>query len=191
MMNSRFYFSLIGSVLLSACSPASNAYNASNSTQPIVMQPQQMLAAHNKVRANYKLPPLSWSPQLANFAQQWATHLQQHTACQMQHRPHSGQNKTDYGENLFWASPVRWSDGHLELQHINPARVVTDWASESRYFNYRSNRCQPGQQCGHFTQLVWRDTKQVGCGVAVCADKSQVWVCSYNPAGNWQGERPY
>jgi len=44
--------------------------------------------------------------------------------------------------------------------------------------------------CGHYTQIVWRDTKQVGCGVAR-DNRREIWVCNYDPPGNWVGHRPY
>ena len=44
--------------------------------------------------------------------------------------------------------------------------------------------------CGHYTQVVWRKSLRVGCGMATCG-ATEVWVCNYDPAGNWDGERPY
>jgi pathogenesis-related protein 1 len=146
----------------------------------------QILSSHNRVRARFHLQPLSWSPSLARFSKQWANHLKRSNGCKMQHRSHS-----DFGENLFWASPYHWSDGTSEIQKVNSAFVVNEWAKEIRYYNYQANRCQPGQQCGHYTQIVWKDSRKVGCGFSICPDKSQVWVCSYDPPGNWQGQRPY
>ena len=37
---------------------------------------------------------------------------------------------------------------------------------------------------GHFTQVVWKDTRQLGCGVAMC-DGGEIWVCNYSPPGNF------
>ncbi|MDO9190699.1 MAG: CAP domain-containing protein [Sulfurimicrobium sp.] len=45
--------------------------------------------------------------------------------------------------------------------------------------------------CGHYTQLVWKKTTAVGCGMAVCGSRDQIWVCQYSPAGNWAGQKPY
>ncbi len=171
--------------------PTKAARRPTHSRQSVRINPRQIVAAHNKVRSRHKLPPLSWSPSLAKFSTQWANHLLQTKGCHMQHRPHSGRFKTDFGENLFWASPYRWTDGRSEIQNISSANVVHEWAKEVKFYDYQRNRCQRGQQCGHYTQMVWRNSRKVGCGLAVCADKSQVWVCSYNPPGNWQGERPY
>ena len=157
----------------------------------VQVNPAQIVSAHNRVRSKYRLQPLSWSPSLTKFSAQWANHLKRNNGCRMHHRPHEGRNKTDYGENLFWASPFRWSDGATNIQKISSSAVVQAWAKEVNYYNYSRNSCQRGQQCGHFTQVVWKDSRKVGCALAICPDKSQVWVCSYDPPGNWQGQKPY
>jgi pathogenesis-related protein 1 len=38
--------------------------------------------------------------------------------------------------------------------------------------------------------MVWRDTRQLGCGVSECGDKMIV-VCHYDPKGNYLGRKPY
>jgi uncharacterized protein YkwD len=131
----------------------------------------EMLAAHNAVRARVGIPPLAWSDRLAALSQDWADTLLARK--QFVHRPHSA-----YGENLFEISGAAAS----------PTRVVDAWASESKNYDYTSNRCNG--MCGHYTQIVWHDTKEVGCAVAR-GEGLEVWVCNYDPPGNWIGRRPY
>lgn len=157
--------------------------------EPATMQ--GMLASHNQVRASVGVPPLQWSGQMAAYAQQWAEHLAANNGCQMQHRSHANAAVLEAGENIYWASPVSWSDGRTEVQPITPSKVALDWASENVDYNYASNTCRPGAQCGHYTQMVWRTTSAVGCGMTMCGNKAQLWVCNYTPAGNWVGEKPY
>lgn len=156
---------------------------------------QSMLATHNQVRASVGLPVLRWSGQMAAYAQQWADYLSANNGCQMKHRSHAHANLLTVGENLYWASPttITWSDGRkeTEVQNITPVQVATDWAGERKDYSYASNSCRSGEQCGHYTQMVWRNTTEVGCGMTVCPDKGQLWVCNYNPPGNWIGQKPY
>lgn len=147
-----------------------------------------MLAAHNKWRAQVGVGKLTYSPELEVSAQAWADHLRDENHCRMQHSKPDGK----YGENLFWASAMNWSDGRRELVKVTPAQAVDSWGGEKRDYHYQTNSCKPGKMCGHYTQVVWKSSSKVGCAMAVCADsKEQVWVCQYQPAGNWVGQRPY
>lgn len=147
-----------------------------------------IVAAHNQWRADVGVKEkLVYSKELAASAQDWANKLQQDNRCQMEHS-----EAETYGENLFWASATQWSNGRLELQKVIPKQVVDSWGSEKAYYNYAKNSCKAGEMCGHYTQVVWRTTQKVGCAVAVCEDtQEQVWVCQYQPAGNWEGQKPY
>ncbi len=147
-----------------------------------------MVAAHNKWRAEVGVGALGYSTELEASAQVWADNLKQNNHCQMRHSKPDGK----YGENLYWASAIRWSDGRREVQQVTPAMVVDDWAGERHDYSYADNNCKPGKMCGHYTQVIWKATTKVGCAYAVCEDsKEQVWVCRYQPPGNWVGEKPY
>lgn len=147
-----------------------------------------IVAAHNKWRAQVGVGPLSYSPELAASAQAWAQELKQSNHCRMRHSSPQGQ----YGENLFWASAVIWSDGRRELSPVPSEKPVDSWGSEKRDYDDANNRCKPGKVCGHYTQLVWKASTRVGCAMAVCEDsQEQVWVCQYQPAGNVVGRKPY
>lgn len=149
------------------------------------------LDAHNRVRTKHALQPLKWSKKLATYSQQWADHLGTSQSCKMYHRSGS----PPFGENLYISSAVIWTQDNKEVSRernrVTIRDVVKVWTDEERWYNYKNNNCQPGQQCGHYTQIVWRETTEVGCAVKFCGDLSQNWVCSYNPPGNYEGKRPY
>ncbi len=152
------------------------------------IDPDAIVATHNKWRAQVGVGELSYSPELEVSAQAWADHLKKTNHCQMRHSVPEGR----YGENLYWASAVTWSDGRRELQQVSSAKPVDSWGSEIDDYNYADNSCKPGKMCGHYTQMVWRTSTKVGCAMAVCEDsQEQVWVCQYQPAGNWVGKKPY
>lgn len=48
-----------------------------------------------------------------------------------------------------------------------------------------------GKKVGHYTQMVWNYTREVGAGVAYCPGGGIVVVASYHPAGNIIGSVPY
>jgi pathogenesis-related protein 1 len=150
-----------------------------------------LVKTHNKIRQALGVNNLTWSSDLANYAQVWANHLATENECKMKHRPRSGQYTQRYGENIYWGSAVMWSNGLREVQKTTPEQVVTSWADEVKDYNYADNSCNAGTMCGHYTQVIWKSSKQVGCAVAICPDKGQIWVCNYNPPGNYVGEKPY
>lgn len=147
-----------------------------------------MVAAHNKWRAQVGVGELRYSPELAASAQAWADTLMRSNQCRMRHSSPAG----NYGENLYWASALVWSNGRRELKKVTADEPVDGWGSEKRDYDHARNACAPGKICGHYTQMVWRTSTKVGCAMAVCeSSQDQVWVCQYQPAGNWIGQKPY
>lgn len=158
-----------------------------------------MLEAHNEWRTAHQAGPLRWSDELARYAQAWAeTLVTRHPGLLL----HSGDGTGvrpearelgygGWGENLYWSSPIQWSDGRVEAKRdLAPKAVVDSWASEVEWYDFATGRCSapPNNGCGHFTQVVWKETTTVGCGRAFGADSAQVWACSYDPPGNYVGE---
>ncbi|OQW92036.1 MAG: hypothetical protein BWK79_15550 [Beggiatoa sp. IS2] len=134
-----------------------------------------MVAAHNVWRQKVSVPDLTWSDEAAKVAQGWADSLKEQ-GCDMKHNP----NRGPYGENIYWSSGFTPTSKD----------VVDAWGNEISDYNYATNSCASGKMCGHYTQVVWRDTQQVGCGKASCGNQ-QIWVCNYSPPGNYIGEKPY
>jgi uncharacterized protein YkwD len=124
--------------------------------------------AHNQRRAPHCAPPLAWSAKLAQLAQQWANSLRDQ-GCKF---AHSGGST---GENL--------AAGTIGL--LDPEAVVKMWYDEISQYRFPSGGFS--MQTGHFTQVVWRGTSQVGCGHSQCKGLD-IWVCEYDPPGNWEGQ---
>jgi pathogenesis-related protein 1 len=170
-------------------------------------------AAHNAIRAKVQtsmpLGPLVWSPVLADYAQQWATTLASSpsTCAAPQHRPGSDLVAHGYGENLatFGGAGFNNRDGSAAANVSTAMQAVDAWASEVMCWTYGTIRgteqCNAtcttnlhSDGCGHYTQIVWRKSTQVGCGVASCKIGSRtqdIWICNYAPEGNFVGQAPY
>jgi pathogenesis-related protein 1 len=160
----------------------------------IKIDKDKILQEHNKLRAKHFDSPLKYSKTLEESSKKWALHLAKEEGCKMVH------SHGEYGENLFWASAQiskskrsdekKW---HISrsAQKIDDKKPVQDWYSEIKFYNYKTMECKSGEMCGHYTQVVWKDSKEVGCAAYKCDDKSQIWVCQYKPAGNIVGHRPY
>ena len=144
-----------------------------------------MLDAHNAVRRDAlpvpdpALPELVWTAQLALDAARWANQ------CIMAHDPATGD--LEQGEN--WSA---WSAAY----DLTAQDVVDGWASEVADYHYQDNSCDA--VCGHYTQIVWRNTLELGCAVQTCPEGltnwdggRELWICRYAIPGNWYGEWPY
>ncbi len=167
---------------------AATAQGAAPASGPLsAAERKDALTAHAKWRSDVGVGPLDWSEKLATSAQDWAEHIRETRSCRIDESAHS--QRADIGENLAYYSPVRYSSGETRQQAIDATRVVNDWGREKRFYDHKTNSCSG--VCGHYTQVVWQDTRQVGCGRAVCQDQSQVWVCQYSPPGNYAGQKPY
>lgn len=140
---------------------------------------QKLLAEHNRVRFEAGVGPVTWAPDLAAYAQQWADHLAGNE-CRIKHRPAAGKGQGIYGENLFTGTAGYYDVGD----------GVRAWESEKQFFKGGVVTLANVQQVGHYTQLVWRGTTQVGCGKAECRGRI-ILVCNYSPPGNVVDEAPY
>jgi hypothetical protein len=143
-----------------------------------------MTDAHNAVRAataaSPPIPGLVWSEELADVAQAYATRIA--GTCELVH------SHGPYGENLALFGG----------RHADAAMVVNLWADEEKCWTFgpfmRGDECSADcDACGHYTQLVWRSTQLVGCGVADCPGSGQreIWVCNYDSPGNVIGRLAY
>ena len=138
-----------------------------------------MLEAHNILRAELSINKLEWSNSLAENALKCANILKIKCSNNLSHSPKK--YRKGYGENL--------------ALYINQTVIASDvvmyWATEKECFNFTTKKCTNNNfDCGHYTQIIWGNTTEVGCAVVQCEDK-QIWVCQYNPVGNWIGEKTY
>lgn len=152
-----------------------------NNTGLRLKEPKNMrgiVSRHNYWRSKVGVRPLKWSNRLSNLAQRWAGHLQRGN-CKVYHSSGKDLLGRLYGENIYWS---------IRLKNT-PESVVDEWAEEIQFFNPKTGGCKGGE-CGHYTQIIWKNTTKVGCAMVQCGEK-EIWVCAYSPAGNWVGQRPY
>lgn len=143
-----------------------------------------ILQAHNVAREARDIKPLSWSQSLAESAQAWADHLQTESCAWY----HSDTTTQGVGENIFYS----WSSDNTFRR--NAEEPVVWWLNKEQFYDHENNECDPGKVCGHYTQVVWEDTAQLGCGRVYCDGSGyvkEVWVCQYDPPGNVVGQKPY
>ncbi|WP_414619051.1 CAP domain-containing protein [Calothrix sp. CCY 0018] len=137
---------------------------------------QEILNAHNSYRSQVGVSPLTWSNTLASDAQEWANYLSSNRKFE-----HSRQRR-EQGENLWMGTSRRFSF----------TQMVGSWGNEKQHFVNGTfpNVSNTGNwaDVGHYTQMVWRNTTQVGCAVVDGGDGNARLVCRYSPSGNFTGQ---
>ncbi|KAK6621336.1 hypothetical protein RUM43_011642 [Polyplax serrata] len=158
------------------------------------------LAYHNECRRRHGVPPLVYSSevkmvsscvvdsptdgdfsnksvlfavlQLAKYAQEWAEELAR--LDRMEHR-----KNRKYGENLYCFKSTNCG------VVATASQACKSWYNEIKNYDFD---CEPRSlSTGHFTQMVWRTTRELGMGLAKSNSGLQLIVANYNPPGNYLG----
>jgi len=143
-------------------------------TDTSLTQSQLAVKRHNEIRAEvYSGFGLVWSDTVAASAQKHADYLGATNTFDHGNSP--------YGENLYA------SGGNATY-----VDAINSWHEEKADFNPQTKECYgEWYECGHYTQLIWQETTEVGCGKSSSSQWDSIIVCQYNPPGNYTGESPY
>jgi uncharacterized protein YkwD len=146
----------------------------------------KIVALHNRYRMEVGVPPVKWSDVVQKSSEAWALHLAEDEGLNM---VHAGPT-THYGENLS-GGPGVWStdkDANTALEF-----AVMSFGNERKHYkNVPVGVDSSFYKYGHYTQMVWKTTTEIGCAVAKRKDiPGYVVVCRYSPPGNMVGQKPY
>ncbi|WVZ84011.1 hypothetical protein U9M48_031095 [Paspalum notatum var. saurae] len=138
----------------------------------------ELLSVHNAARQAVGVAPLSWSAQIAGYAKAYAR--SRRGDCAPRRSP-----LFYFGENLVVGRGRRW----------NATALAAAWVAEGRWYDHATNSCAApsggADGCLRYTQVVWRNTTQLGCARVVCDSGDTLLVCDYFPPGNYGDGRPY
>lgn len=123
----------------------------------------------NVLRAKHNAPPLQYNTSLAKSSNEWAYYLSSITSL-----VHSS---GFIGENL----------GLIQFNSNSTINIINLWYNEKIKYDYSN----PGftYETGHFTQLIWKNTKSVGFGISLDVNTNYMYmVMQFYPPGNIQGD---
>lgn len=129
----------------------------------------EALESHNRYRKRHNSEPLKLNKDLCEIAQEYAKKI-----AESNNFIHSGNKYNDkpLGENIFMSN-------HFPIS----GKFTTDnWYNEIKNYNFDDPGFKEG--IGHFTQLVWKSTSEVGFGIEVSTDGFYYVVANFFPAGN-------
>lgn len=180
----RYTASLAGAVAITIAPGAARAVRSTLTAAEVA----ELVSFHNRARQEVGTAPVKWSPELAAFAQAWADELARTGT--FKHRTHEpGPWQQKYGENIAFTRG--------EPPEVVVLKGAEMWYGEKK--EYTPGTPIPADfstfKAGHYTQMVWRDTTEIGAGKATIRTGdlkgAVVLVCNYNPPGNFIGKTPY
>lgn len=151
------------------------------STAALSTYQQAILDHHNSHRANHSAPALKWGSAMATNAERWAKQ------CSFTHNTDNTVNKAHFGQNLLVG---------ISSSTIGPGVSDYWYNNEMPYFHWYG-QANPDfstfEDYGHFSQMVWKNSKTVGCYTADCSAHGvsgvgsgiapYLTVCNYWPPG--------
>lgn len=136
---------------------------------------KKSLERHNYYRRMHHVCDLQLSNELCEIAQKYADYLATNNEFEHSHDKFKGESM---GENLYKCTGYEGTDGNV---------AVDSWYEEIEDYNFKTGKSKNGNMIGHFTQLVWKESKYLGVGVANNQGTYTV-VANYFPAGNYIGK---
>ena len=132
-----------------------------------------MLTRHNLYRSQHQVSDLTRVAAIESIAQSYSEYLATNNIFDHSSNTYLGES---LGENLYW--------GYGLSSIGNDA--VDSWYEEIEDYDFNNPGYKSG--IGHFTQLVWKNSQQLGCGIG-CGSNNYCYVtCNYYPAGNYLGQ---
>ncbi|OAA65788.1 scp-like extracellular protein [Niveomyces insectorum RCEF 264] len=193
---------LLSTSLLAAASPISLVLSprttAKTTTNVATALPTDYAATalnqHNIHRANHSAPAATWNADLASYAAQAAE------SCVFAHNLKPGASTGSYGQNIA----VYGATGNV--QALSPDKMISQ-AVTNQWYNNEINKFPAAgygmatpdmtnfNSWGHFSQIVWVASNQVGCATQFCPagtifSNMGSWfsVCNYRAQGNMAGQ---
>jgi hypothetical protein len=122
-----------------------------------------------------------WSDTLAAGAQAWADY-----EASLDRSFHSPGNFRDYAETTAESGPHNPIDVNATL-----IPMLNFWINEKQNYHGGPLTEENWRTISHYTQLVWRTTTEIGCGMATSSNGNDFLVCRFLPMGNYIGQAPY
>ena len=128
---------------------------------------------HNEIREKHKSPSLKENEKLNDLASIYAESLV------------NNQEKINYELNMYNDEIV--GENIIVAESKRPEDAFKKILDEEKNYDFNKNKFS--KATGHFTQAIWKDTTDIGCGFWVDkGNKKYYIVLLYYPAGNIFGK---
>lgn len=148
-----------------AAATSTNTTSTASTSSSSSSDGNEWVTLHNNYRAKHvDTGALVWDETLAAGA------LEHSSACVFEHSSGAG----EYGENLAMGTA------------LTAQETVDMWYDEVDGYSAYWGKEDVPMSVMHFTQVVWKGTTKVGCGMYDCPD-GKLATCRYQEAGNMMG----
>jgi len=134
---------------------------------------KDILNKHNYYRSRHQVDDLKWNKEIQVIAQAYSEKIAPGHSLVHSSNTYKGES---LGENLY-----------MSYGGMSGEAASNSWYNEVDNYDFSSHSSKDGKVTGHFTQLVWKGSTEIGCGAA-CDDTYCVCCCNYYPAGNFLGK---
>ena len=136
---------------------------------------EEALFSHNELRAKHNSPALILNPTLSSFAQKHSEMLANKGKIEYSNNKFENQK---IGENLF-----------MSKTKCSGEEVTSYWYKGINHYNFENiNENKNNEEINNFTQLIWKNTKEVGFGYSIDKKGNFYAVANYFPCGNIKGQ---
>lgn len=141
------------------------------------------------------MPDLVWDDDLETVATNYANE------CKWAHNDDRTPDYSAVGGSGYVGENLAFGAATPNLDPPTASGLVAGWIEEEAFWTFPQT-CESGEQCGHWTQVIWAGTTKVGCaikrdcssiaGLSISSSNhNALLVCNYNIGGNWENEDPY
>ena len=137
---------------------------------------EEALFAHNELRARHNVPPLFLNPNLSILAQNHADNLAKEKKLVFSNNKLKDEK---IGENLFIGS-----------NSCNGEEVTSFWYRGIQKYDFKNVEENDfnNDEINFFTQMIWKNTREVGFGFSNDKKGNIYIVANYFPCGNIKGQ---
>lgn len=137
---------------------------------------ERVTKIHNLNRSRHGSYALRLNDELTTMAQQWADALTQER--ELSHHTFKLRG-VRIGQNIA----MKWTPNSAIYE---PEELCDQWYREHKDFDFG---VEPTElRAGHFTQMIWKNSTEIGVGRAQAKDGRAIVVVNYFPPGNVIGE---
>ncbi len=140
---------------------------------------EELLKQHNEIRKKFNSQNLSLNDELKILAQNFADNF-------------DILKDSNLFDNNYKGQPlgINYKVFNGDIKEIN--KICEEWIKEKEYYNEIKNKGENKaknykkyfSKTKHFTQIIWKKTREVGFGYSQLNNNEKIFVAFYFPAGN-------